>query len=588
MMETELHSTTKSFLEWGRLALSQHTGERDFPDSLEKSILAHEDLGREFRNDLDKIIKAAREALDFLNKPELLRLADDDLSWNQVIEAFDRLDQLVQFMEAAEKLLPYKDKLLADELLKIAADAYEQVSEFFFSPEFSSLRLTVFQEHRRKVLQDIQPENHYLFPWYDLYSHVDPDALPLIAEHISDPENLPQDIKNELPAFLADIQNDKVLSDYIREQHLALKQLEKMIETHWSLRLLRFVEQINLDKILPEMVEQKGAARLSRSLQQGSTLSVHDRCALGLSAALFAPDIEETERLKLLEKCEKTFEGIRETPGPDNSSSIVVQRLDGFKLGRISIEEAVQAVLDYWIEQLNTVQAEERKSKADMADLARSVLRIEDKDETESFNDRLQHKASSDKRFKARSWIDKLKSWLGKPAVLVPALVVLLIMISVPLIMRLHDPMHMNLEMLVYQGHPLTRSDEAETVVTKESGAALSSQDCFQLLFTSTRDVYAYLLHQDTQGRITKYFETQLIKDETYKFPEGDTRTCFTEDSGSEIFYLVYFDEAVNDFNQLVLRLSKVEDQIDPSQLRQEIQSQFLSAQIEQFIFSYK
>ncbi|WP_291323229.1 type III-E CRISPR-associated protein Csx30 [Desulfonatronospira sp.] len=583
MMETELHSTTKSFLEWGRLSLSQHTGERDFPDGLEKSILAHEDLGREFRNDLDKIIKAAREALDFLNKPELLRLTDDDLSWNQVIEAFDRLDQLVQFMEATEKLLPHNNQQLADELLKIAADAYEQVSEFFFSPEFSSLRLTVFQEHRRTVLQDIHPENHYLFPWYDLYSHVDPDALPLIAEHISDPENLPQDIKNELPAFLADIQNDKVLRDYIREQHLALKQLEKMIETHWSLRLLRFVEQINLDKILPEMVEQKGAARLSRSLQQSSTLSVQDRFALGLSAALFAPDIKETERLKLLEQCEKTFDSIREIQGPENLSGRVIQRLNELKLGRLSIEEAVQAVLDYWIDQLNTVHAEERKSKADMADLARNVLRIEDIDDTESNKDIQQGKYTRDQRHTAGSWTDKLKSWLGKPVVLVPALAVILVMISVPLIMRQQDPMHMDLEMLVYQAHPLiTRSDEPETVITKESGAVLSSQDCFQLLFTPTRDVYAYLLHQDTQGRVTKYFEGKLEKNQTRTFPDEDSRACFTEESGSEVFYLVYFDEAVDGFEGLAARLSEVE-----GPLEQEILDKFSDAQIEQFILSY-
>ena len=581
-METELHSTTKSFLEWGRLSLSQHTGERDFPDSLEKSILAHEDLGREFRNDLDKIIKAAREALDFLNRPELLRLADDDLSWNQVIEAFDRLDQLVQFMEAAEKLLPYKDKLLADELLKIAAAAYEQVSEFFFSPEFSSLRLTVFQEHRRKVLQDIQPENHYLFPWYDLYSHVDPDALPLIAEHISDPENLPQDIKNELPAFLADIQNDKVLSDYIREQHLALKQLEKMIETHWSLRLLRFVEQINLDKILPEMVEQKGAARLSRSLQQGSTLSVQDRFALGLSAALFAPDIKETERLKLLEQCEKTFENIREIQGSENSSGRVLQRINELKLGRLSTEEAVQAVLDYWIDQLNTVHAGDRKSKADMADLARSVLRVEDKDDTGSNKHGQQGKYTRYQKHTAGSWTDKLKSWLGRPVVLVPALAVILVMISVPLIMRQQDPMHMDLEMLVYQTHPLTRSDEPETVITKESGAVLSSHDCFQLLFTPTRDVYAYLLHQDTQGRVTKYFEGKLKKNQTRTFPDEASRACFTEESGSEVFFLVYFDEAVDSFEDLTARLSEIE-----GPLEQEILAEFSEAQIEQFILSY-
>jgi hypothetical protein len=586
-MATELHSTTKSFLEWGRLTLIHHASEQDFPENLEKGIFSTEDMERQLRHDLDLIIKNSREALDFLNKPDILDLTDDDNSWNRALEAFARLDQLVFFMEAAEKLLPQKDKKLADELLKNAADAYEQVSAFFFSPDFSALRLTVFQEHRKKALKDIHPDQHYLFPWYDLYSQVDSDALPLIAEHLNSPGNLPENIKDDIPVFLADIQTDKVLSNYIQEQQLLSREFNKMLDTHWTLRLLRFVEQINLDKVLPEMVEQKGVARLSRSLEQGSTLSAHDRFALGLSAALFAPNIEEAERFKLLAECENIFEAIRETSSPDISSGRVIQKLNELKLGRISIEESVQAALDYWIDQLSTVQAEERKSKSDMANLVKSVLQIESTGEEGSFNSGLQGTTGSDQKIKADSWIDKLKSWLGKPVVLVPALAVLLIMISVPLIMRQQDLMHMNLEMLVYQTQPLTRSDEAETFITKESGAVLSSQDCFQLIFTPTRDVYAYLLHQETQGRITKYFEGQLNKDQTMVFPDEDSRACFTEDSGSEIFYLVYFDDAVDGFEESIAHLSKVEDTLDPDQFEQEVKNKFTSAQVEKFTFSY-
>ncbi len=583
MSATELHSTTKSFLEWGRLSLSHHAGKHDFPENLEKAVFSHENLDSELRHDLDLIIKNAQEALDLLSQPDILELADDYPSWDEALKAFNRLDHLVYFMEAAEKLLPQKDKQLADELLKIAVDAYEQVSTFFFSPEFSALRLTVFQEHRRKVLNDIPAEQHYLFPWYDLYSHVDSDALLLIAEHLNQPENLPREIKAELPSFYAEIQKDLVLKNYIREQQHLSRRFNEMLETHWSLRLLRFVEQINLDTVLPEMVEQKGVAKLSRALEQGPALSVQDRFALGLSAALFAPDIDEAERLKLLEECEKIFETIRETSIPDSPSGRVIQKLNELKLGRVSLEETVQAALDFWIDQLSTVQAEERKSKAETAKLVKGILQVVETGATGKVNDRFQGSTGSDQKFKAGSWIDKLKSWLGKPVILVPALAVLLIMISVPLIMRQQDPMHMNLEMLVYEAQPLTRSDEAETVITKESGAVLSSQDCFQLLFTPTRDVYAYLLHQDTQGRVTKYFKGQLDKNQTRTFPDEDSRACFTEDSGLEIFYLVYFNDAVEGFYELPPRLSEVE-----GPLEQEIQAEFSDAQIEKFIFSYK
>ena len=587
-MATELHSTTKSFLEWGRLALIHRAGEQRFSEQLEKAVFSHKGLDLQLRNDLDLIIKNARNALDFISQPDILDLTDEDPSWEEALGAFKKLDRLVYFMEAAEKLLPQKNKKLADELLTIAADAYEHVSSFFFSSDFSALRLTVFQKHRIKALKDIPPEQHYLFPWYDLYSHVEPDSLPLIAENLNRPENLPEDIKDHIPVFLADIQTDKVLSNYIQEQQLFSRDLGKMFETHWSLRLLRFVEQINLDKVLPEMVEQKGVARLIRSLEQGSTLSVQDRFALGLSAALFAPNIDEAERLNLLEQCENIYDRIKETPIPDNPAGRVTQGLNHFMQGRLSLEEAVQATLDYWIEQLNAVQAEDRVSKADMAGLVRSIISVEDSDEDEKIKYRPQKPSSSTEKEESRPWLEKLKSWFGKPVVLVPALAVFLILVSVQLLFRQEDPMHMNLQMLVYQTQPLTRSDEAETVITKESGAVLSAKDCFQLLFTPTRDVYAYLLHQDIEGRVTKYFEGQLYKDQTRVFPDEESRACFTEDSGLEVFYLVYFDDAVDGFDELAYQLSKTDYLIDPDHFVQEITALFPNAQIEKFKFSYK
>jgi hypothetical protein len=148
--------------------------------------------------------------------------------------------------------------------------------------------------------------------------------------------------------------------------------------------------------------------------------------------------------------------------------------------------------------------------------------------------------------------------------------------------------MHINLEMRVYQVLPLTRSDEAETVITAESGAVLSSKDCFQLLFTSTRDVYAYLLHQNAGGQITKYLEGPLYKDSIQIFPDEDSRVCFTADSGSEVFYLVYFDNAVDGFAELTSQMSNTDDVLDPVRFDQEIRTVFPNAQIEIFNFSYK
>jgi len=587
MIPTELHISTKNFLKWGRLSLRDHIDQQELLETLEQEIFSYENLGLELLHDLDLIIKDALEALDFLNQPDILDIKEDDSAEAEALESFVRLDQLVFFKEAAERLLVPKEEKLAEELLQATTRAYEQVTSFFFSPDFSALRLTVFQEYRKNALIDIRPEQYYLFPWYDLFNNVNSDTLFLIAENINQPENLPREIKDELPLFYAEIQQDKVLNKYIHEQHRLSRQFNKILETHWLLRLWRFVEQISLDKILPEMVEQKGVVRLRQSLVQSSGLTDQDRFALGLSAALFAPDIDEAERLKLLEQCEKIFERVRETSTPNTPPDRVIQKLNQFQSGRLSLEEAVQATLDYWIEQLSTVQAEERKSKSDIAGLVRSIISVDDSDGTEKITYRPQRPASSIGKDKSKPWLEKLKAWLGKPIVLIPALAVFLIMISFPLIMRQQDFMHMNFEMLVYKTQPLIHSDEAETVIARESGAVLSSQDCFQLLFTPTRDVYAYLLHQDTQGRVTKYFEGKLHKDQTRVFPDEESRDCFTEDSGSEVFYLVYFEDAADGFDELAYQLSKVEDPLDPGQFEQEVENKFPDALIEKFTFSY-
>ena len=588
MTPAELHISTKNFLEWGRLSLRDHIEQHELLETLEQEVFSHNNLGLELRHDLDLIIKDALEALDFLNQPNILDMTEDYSDKTLALEAFEKLDQLVLFMKAAERLLAPKDEKLAEELLPATTKAYDQVASFFFSPDFSALRLTVFQGYRKNALKDIRPEQHYLFPWYDLYNNVDSETLLLIAEYLNHPEDLPQEIKDELSLFYVEIQQDQVLKNYIQKQSLTSRQFGKMLDTHWSLRLWRFVEQINLDKILPEMVEQKGVAKLSRSLHQGPGLNVHERFALGLSAALFAPDIDEAERLKLLEQCEKIFERVRETSTPNTPPDRVIQKLNQVQSGRLSLEEAVQATLDYWIEQLSTVQAEERKSKSDIAGLVRSIISVDDSDGTEKITYRPQRPASSVGKDKSKPWLEKLKAWLGKPVVLVPALAVLLIIITAPLLFRQDDPLQLNMEMLVYQEQALTRSDEAETVITKESGVVLSSRDCFQLLFTPTRDIYAYLLHQDTGERVTKYFEGQLYKDQTRVFPDEDSRACFTEDSGSEVFFLVYFDDAVDGFDELTYQLSKTDDLLDPDHFEQEIRAVFPNAQIKKFKFSYK
>jgi len=588
MIPNELHISTINFLEWGRLSFRDHIEQQELLEHLGKDVFSYEKLGLELRHDLDLIIKKALEALDFLNQPDILDMTEDDSDKASVLEAFDRLDNLVFFMEAAERLLAPKDEKMAEELLQKTTRCYKQVTSFFFSHDFSALRLSTFHKYRRKALEYIRPEQHYLFPWYDLFNKVDSDTLFLIAENINQPDNLPREIKDELPLFYAEIQQDQVLKNYIQKQSLIARKFVKLLDTHWSLRLWRFVEEINLDKILPEMVEQKAAVRLSQSLLQSSTMTIQDRFALGLSAALFAPDIDEAERFKLLEQCEKIFDRIKETSSPDNPAGRVIQRLNLLQQGRLSLEEAVQATLDYWIEQLNVVQAEARNRKADMAGLVRSIISVEDSDGVEKIKSRPQRPASSVGKDKPKSWLEKLKAWLGNPIVLIPAVAAFLIVISVQFLLRQEDQMHINFEMRVYQVLPLTRSDEAETVITAESGAVLSSKDCFQLLFTPTRDVYAYLLHQDAGGQTTKYLEGPLHKDSTQIFPDKVSRSCFTADSGSEVFYLVYFDNAVDGFAELTSQMSNTDDVLDPVRFEQEIRTVFPNAQIEIFSFSYK
>lgn len=554
------HTCTNALLEWGRLFLQGREHNQERLEHLAQAALSAPGLAEALRHDLSAVLDDARHALTVLGSADILDLTEDDAAWAEALDAFTRLDRLAFLMEAVDRVLGKSDRQLADELLQALSDVYEQTSDFFFSPSFSALRLTVFQNQRRAALETIAPEFHYLFPWHDQHHYVAPDALHLLADHwhrLDQPELLPEEHRTDLLFFQAEMQQDTILQHHVAEQNRIARQLSATFAAHWSLRLWRAVQTLSLDPIPAHGLTDNELTRRTLTILRHPSPTPLDRLALAIATACFARGIPDADRADLLAQCEAQLDKLPVSDRPDSDAASLITALNRFKNAAVTPGEVATAALDYWNRQIQNVQPAPEYTLVPSPELTRNAIQKAIQDLITPTSVQASHKPASNPHQPSRisHWLERFQQRFVMPPVrmLVPA-AILILLLAIPAIhlMRQPVPFQVNMEMVVYQGHALTRSDDPETVITVQSGVTLSAQDCFQLQFTPTKDVYAYLLHQDFRGEIKQYFQGQLTKNTLYQFPEGDMRACFTEDVGTEVFYFVYFHEKRDDFFQWI------------------------------------
>jgi hypothetical protein len=596
MTAFEPHTCTNALLEWGRLFLQGREQSQERLEDLAQAALAAPGLAEALRHDLDSLIEDARHALTVLGSADILDLTEDDAAWAEALDAFTCLDRLVLLMEAVDRVLGESDRHLADELLKALSNVYEQASDFFFSPSFSALRLTVFQDQRRAALETIAPEYHYLFPWHDQHHDVAPDALHLLADHwhhLDQPELLPEEHRTDLLFFQTVIQQDTLLLHHIAEQNRIARHLSATFAAHWPLRLWRAVQTLGLDPIPAHGLTDNELTRRTLTILRHPSTTPPERLALVVAAACFAPGIPDADRADLLAQCEDQLAKLPVSDRPDSDAASLITALNRFKNAAVTPAEVAATALDYWNHQIQNVHPAPEYTPEPSQELTRNAIRKAIQDLIIPVPAQASQQPTTPpvhQPSRISHWLEHFQKWFTMPPVrmLVPA-AILILLLTIPVIhlMRQPVPFQVNMEMVVYQGHALTRSDDSETVITVQSGATLSAQDCFQLQFTPTKDVYAYLLHQNSSGEITQYFQGELIKDTVYQFPKGDMRACFTEIEGSEIFYLAYFEERRDDFEKWLQEM-KSEKKYHEKNVVDLMEEIFNGNNVDFFQFNYK
>ena len=302
MMPKEFNYTTGILVEWGRMSI-QNADTSGHLAELEESILQSDSLKSDLRSDLDLILEGMKQAVILLGQEDIIGMTRDEDEWSDASDAFDMLDMLVYLLQGVEFIFNKHKTRIAEDILVKLETAYESASELFFSPDFSALRLVTFNERRRESLAAVRPEFHYLFPWQLLQNDEESSILSIIAEHFHElnvSEKLPEAIVQNLIFYIGEIQRDITLSRFLQDENRIAKMVKETLTVHWSFRLWRATQLEGNKRLLPKNVEQRGIGQVSRSVLKQRGLSPQDRFALAVTAACYAPGIEDADRVNLL------------------------------------------------------------------------------------------------------------------------------------------------------------------------------------------------------------------------------------------------------------------------------------------------
>ncbi len=558
MMPTEFNYTTGILMEWGRMAV-QDADALEYLAELEESILQSDSLDKDIRADLDLILEGVKQAVSLLGQEDLIGMTRDEDEWSDAADAFDILDTLVYLLQGVEHIFHKHKNSIAEDILTKLETAYDDASEMFFSPDFSTLRLATFNERRRDSLAGVRPEFHYLFPWHLLQNDEECSILSTLAEHYHElnvPEKLSEAVTQNLIFYIGEIQKDRTLSRFLLEENRIAVMVKETLATHWAFRLWRAAQSEGYKRLLPKDVELRGIGSVSRAVLKQLGLSAQDRFVLAVTAACYAPGIEDIERMSLLFQCEEKLKTDWQQYDAGTASGKLIEKLHLLEAGRTGAHEVAVSSLDFWFQKLEFTATVSVKLEEPMISLAGALLSPE-----VAFEHVAGKIVAPSQVSKVMDLVDKLKSW-GESLV-------------------------MDLGMMVFTPVLARSADENMEQRQVENGAQLFTNDQIQLSFKSSEDVYGYLLHQNSQGKINKYFEGKLNAGQSYHFPEGDTKACLTGQPGTEIFYLVTSKTILDNFDAKMLSITS-HGSFTSDEFRNEISNVFPGIAVTTFNYTFK
>jgi len=143
----------------------------------------------------------------------------------QVAVSFRNLDNALYFLKGIGKL----EEDFPEKFQGFLPEAKEDLSEYLLK-DFPSHRFIPLNNERRDMLSNVNPDDHYLLPWYDEWSEVPAETLDLYVSSMSgeDVESLDNYLD---PALLVTLASDYEMLFYLTKRAGVQRYLRKEKES---------------------------------------------------------------------------------------------------------------------------------------------------------------------------------------------------------------------------------------------------------------------------------------------------------------------------------------------------------------------
>lgn len=307
----KINSAIMAMIEWGKTYLiSPHLV--DYLKEIKKNFY---DLSS-VKNILNEVLSYAKNEVEkaktTLKDKELITASPHDEIAEQAEDALNTFDVVVFLNIAIQHLIkPSEEK---EKALESLDGIMSGVSSFIYDEDWSPLRLTVINHHRRKLLDIIPEDEIYQFPWYELYSQYDDDTISALMFNYPMLSNkkywnkLSEELKGRVPEIVYELNRDKELHKEIKDRYAIISGLSKAAASNKPLLLWHLAEKESEKYPVDNAVANAGIVRVSTALLINVFNSVRtetDNIYWAFLTAFCAPEISNNKRIELLNHVEK-------------------------------------------------------------------------------------------------------------------------------------------------------------------------------------------------------------------------------------------------------------------------------------------
>lgn len=316
-------------------------------------LMSDKDVVVSLRAGVERLNKQVDQALKLLYGPKSLDL-DLEEAW-QIQDALSVLDDVVLLSEALNHFsgatgFPENFRREVDALLvQVTVDR---------AP--SGVRLIPLNDWRSQVLKQIPAKYRYLFPWYKVWADVAADTLDRLVEGWDGLAHGRMDTVEidecTLAALLAELNADKELLEWVRNEAGLSKLIPQAIEQSFALRIFILSTEGAASVSIPEVVEERGLVASACKAIREWPGSEFDKAEIRFLAAFCGPLLTDGQRIEMLSKVEQFLKDVQ----PDRliEESALLSRLYNWSERIISDQDLANFMFAKWMPALEAAAKE--------------------------------------------------------------------------------------------------------------------------------------------------------------------------------------------------------------------------------------